>query len=149
MNIFYLDENPINAAIYQVNKHIVKMPLETCQMLTVNLQNIYNYEIPFENWKKTKAFLNHPCAIWARTSRKNYEWLCLHGLALCEEYTYRYEKIHSCQKIIQYCLNNTINLFPNTDFTGFAARKPLPLVRQRQAAKRAIVGSETAACPLG
>ena len=34
-------------------------------------------------------------------------------------------------------------------FTGFAARKPLPLVHQRQVAKRATAGSETATCPLG
>jgi hypothetical protein len=35
------------------------------------------------------------------------------------------------------------------NFTGLWSRKPLPLVLQRQGAKRATAGSETAPCPLG
>ena len=33
MNIFYLDEDPEVAAILQYNKHVVKMILESAQML--------------------------------------------------------------------------------------------------------------------
>ena len=33
MNIFYLDKCPVKAAKYQYNKHVVKMILESAQML--------------------------------------------------------------------------------------------------------------------
>ena len=33
MNIFVLDESPVTSAQMQCDKHIVKMPLETAQML--------------------------------------------------------------------------------------------------------------------
>ena len=58
------------------------------------------------------AFRNHPCTIWAQT---NFYWLIEHGLALCSEYTYRYNKVHTCQYTIEYadmtfpsCLINII-----------------------------------------
>lgn len=40
---------------------------------------------------------NHPSAIWARQSSKNYLWL--HSLLrqLCKEYTYRYGKTHKVE----------------------------------------------------
>ena len=44
------------------------------------------------------AFRNHPCTIWAQT---NFRWLIEHGLALCAEYTHRYNKTHSCQYTIE------------------------------------------------
>ena len=34
MNIFYLDEDPVKSARAHGDKHIVKMPLETAQMLS-------------------------------------------------------------------------------------------------------------------
>ena len=34
MNIFVLDEDPIKAAEYHCNKHVVKMILESAQMLS-------------------------------------------------------------------------------------------------------------------
>jgi hypothetical protein len=33
MNIFYLDKDPIKAAEYSCDKHVVKMILESAQML--------------------------------------------------------------------------------------------------------------------
>ncbi len=49
---------------------------------------------------------NHPCSIWARDSMSNYLYLCEIGLALCEEYTYRYGKRHKSQEVIEWCLMN-------------------------------------------
>ena len=46
------------------------------------------------------AFRNHPCTVWANESIINAWWLVAHGMALCEEYTYRYDKVHSCEKTI-------------------------------------------------
>ncbi len=42
------------------------------------------------------AFRNHPCTVWANESIANARWLLTHGLALCEEYSNRYGKIHTC-----------------------------------------------------
>lgn len=95
MNIFILDYNPVRAAQYQCDKHVVKMILESAQIMSTvahknNIQTVY---------KPTHA--NHPCTIWAGSYKDNYDWLIHHALALCEEYTYRYNKIHKSQKIIE------------------------------------------------
>jgi len=89
MNIFILDENPRIAAQMQCNKHVVKMILETRELLI-----IASYENA--NWVQArfKRYSNHPCAKWARASRANFLWLWDHGKALCKEYTYRYNKVH-------------------------------------------------------
>lgn len=97
MNIFVLDSDPKKAAQLQCNKHIVKMPLETAQMLC----------IPFwlrgisPQYKLTHK--NHKCSIWARKSESNFNWLIIHGLELCAEYTRRYNKIHKSQAVIEWC----------------------------------------------
>lgn len=99
MNIFFLDTDPIKAAQYQNDKHVVKMVLETAQLLSsvhYFCPSVYNPE-----YKLTHK--NHPCAKWARASVSNYVWLCRHGLALCGEYTHRYGKVHKSQRIIDDC----------------------------------------------
>jgi len=42
------------------------------------------------------AFRNHPCTQWAAASVDNAYWLIKHGMNLCDEYTLRYGKVHSC-----------------------------------------------------
>ena len=32
---------------------------------------------------------------------KHFDWLVEHGLALCQEYTARYGKVHACQQVIE------------------------------------------------
>lgn len=49
---------------------------------------------------------NHPCAIWVRESPANYNWLCQLGWELCQEYTYRYNKIHACQVHLEWLMKN-------------------------------------------
>lgn len=107
MNIFFLDKNPRLCAEYHCNKHIVKMPLETAQLLcTVHWET--GSEAPYR-----LVFKNHPCAKWTRQSLAHYRWLCILGLELCKEYTYRYEKIHKCQEILEWLTENEPNLEDN------------------------------------
>lgn len=94
MNIFVLDVDPVQAARWQLDKHIVKMPLETAQMLSTNL-HLHGFDAPYRPTHK-----DHPCTVWARRSRANFEWLVAHGLALCAEYTGRYGRIHKSQAVI-------------------------------------------------
>ena len=46
------------------------------------------------------AFRNHPCTQWAAANQYNLAWLITHGLALCEEYTERYGKVHTCYNVL-------------------------------------------------
>jgi hypothetical protein len=100
MNIFYLDEDPEVAAIVQYNKHVVKMILESAQMLCTAHRYYGNDDVPYKT-----AHLNHPSTIWVRQNTKHYFWLYKHMLALGEEYTHRYGKIHmsitKCKELLQ------------------------------------------------
>lgn len=117
MNIFVLDANPVIAAQLHLDKHVVKMPLETAQMLcTINAG--YDIPVPYKPTHK-----NHPCTIWANSSRANYQWLVDLGINLCKEYTYRYHKVHACQKIIE-SLAVCPEQIPSTPQTAFAQAMP-------------------------
>jgi len=103
MNIFYLDKDPYKAASYFYDKHKVKMILESAQMLCT-AHHVYGNpdDVPYR-----QAHLNHPSTIWARESRPNYYWLYEHMIALGQEYTKRYGKIHKtidkCRFALSFC----------------------------------------------
>tara|TARA_R110000824_G_scaffold95111_1_gene228861 strand:- start:2120 stop:2689 length:570 start_codon:yes stop_codon:yes gene_type:complete len=102
LNIFYLHKSPVLAAQQMCDKHVVKMILESAQLLcTTHHVCPTDAELPAKFYKKTH--INHPSAIWVRTSVANYDWMCLHAIALCKEYTHRYGKIHASQAIIEWC----------------------------------------------
>jgi len=120
MNIFVLDENPQIAAQMHNDKHVVKMILETAQLLCgVHHMTDSQYVRPYKLSHK-----NHPCSIWSRECIENYVWLCDLGLSLCEEYTYRYGKRHKSQDVIEWCLVHKPNLSNNKDLTPFALAMP-------------------------
>lgn len=117
MNIFILDRDPAIAASYQCNKHVVKMILETAQMLCS----------PFDPGTAPykRSHFNHPCSVWARHTRANFDWLVTHGLALCSEYESRYSKTHKSKAIIEWCRDNANTLtFPSEGLTEFAQAMP-------------------------
>ena len=107
MNIFVTHPSPTECAHVLPDKHIVKMPLETCQMLAIVASDQWGHgygTLPKMNGEpyntEKGAFRNHPCTIWANESVHNSWWLICHGFALCKEYQHRYEKAHSCLKTI-------------------------------------------------
>jgi hypothetical protein len=102
MNIFVTSQWPAESAIVLPDKHIVKMPLECCQMLSIvaskwyhNYGNLHKADKTPYNTEKG-AFRNHPCTKWAAESIHNAYWLIKHGMNLCDEYSVRYNKTHSC-----------------------------------------------------
>lgn len=108
MNIFVLDQSPILAAKYQCDKHVVKMCVETAQLLCSQ----------FDCAPYKRTHYNHPCSIWTRYSKENYLWLYHHGIALCEEYTIRYNKIHKSHPIIKWCMDHIHTIhFSNSGLT--------------------------------
>ena len=95
MNIFYFDECPIISAEAQPDKMLVKMPLETAQMLCTAHRELDGDEYADSNGLYKRAYWNHPCTIWARESFDNYRWLYKHFIALGDEYKHRYGREHA------------------------------------------------------
>ena len=128
MNIFVLDEDPVLAAQYHCDKHVVKMILESAQLLSTAHRvldgdlghkfsksgaKLKDYILPDarQDLLYKASHTNHPCALWVRETDCNYMWLCALFLALGDEYTYRYNRIHlSIGKLadILLCLPNNI-----------------------------------------
>ena len=111
MNIFILDKDVKKCAQYHCDKHVVKMILETAQLLC-SAHHVTGGTAPYKLSHK-----NHPCAIWTRASLSNYLYLCDLGLELCKEYTYRYGKRHKSQDVIEWCLINKPDIH-DVDFTA-------------------------------
>ena len=93
MNIFYLHRDPVIAAKVQYNKHVVKMILESAQMLCT-AHHCYGDKDQIQNVPYKQAHLNHPSTVWTRHSKSTYMWLYNHMMALGDEYTKRYGKTH-------------------------------------------------------
>jgi len=94
MNIFYLDDDINKSVQYLVDKHVVKMPLETAQLLSSAIY-LNGGQGPYK-----PTHLKHPCTLWVASDECNYIWLSNYGLALCKEYTFRYHKQHACERVI-------------------------------------------------
>ena len=111
MNIFILDSKPEIAAKYHCDKHVVKMVLETAQILcTAGKVGPY---------KPTHS--NHPCVLWAGESIENWEWLYYLGHALGEEYTRRFYRVHKSHEVIKDLI---IPPLPSKGLTRFALAMP-------------------------
>ena len=100
MNIFFIDPCPIKAAQMQCDKHVVKMVLESAQMLCAAHHVVEGgAPVPYR-----LAHKNHPSTVWVRSNTKHYYWLYRHFHGLSEEYTKRYGKVHmsweKCSKLL-------------------------------------------------
>ena len=103
MNIFILNEDPILAAQEQCDKHVVKMIVESAQMLST-VHRMLDGSVTMRKSKSGKRTLkyyeladdrenilykavhhNHPCTVWSREGCCNYTWHYEHFIALCDE----------------------------------------------------------------
>ena len=66
------------------------------------------------------AHPGHPCTIWTMQSACNYEWHYQHFVALCDEYTYRYGKVHATDTKLRNLLKQHPINIPKGDITKFA-----------------------------
>ena len=142
MNIFYIDECPVQAAEWMVDRHVVKMILESAQLLSTAHRLLDGTEIPLEvrieqedgttKIRKKKwwalhdaredviysaTHINHPSAVWVRSSVENYNWLVEHFFALMNEYKFRYEKQHKCFGELSYMLQSPPKNLKEWDMT--------------------------------
>ena len=130
MNIFVTSQFPAESATCLPDKLTVKMPVETCQMLSIVASKKWGHGYgtlpktdgtPYKTEKG--AFRNHPCTLWAAKTIDNAYWLIKWGMNLCDEYTLRYNKIHSCYNT----LLQAYYLFPKGKIdkvTSFARAMP-------------------------
>ena len=94
MNIFILDKNPAVCAKAHCDNHVVKMTLESAQILSSALTRL---GVKHDGYSPTH--LNHPCVRWA-TDLHHFVWLRRLGRALAAEYTHRYGKVHKSLEVI-------------------------------------------------
>jgi len=137
MNIFILSNDPYEAAVQQCDKHVVKMPTESAQMLstahrlldgTMELRPSKSGKRMVKYWKlpderEEVLYKNvheaHPCTLWTIESEANYYWHYRHFIALSTEYQYRYGKEHGAWKILKDELATAPNNIPRIGRTPF------------------------------
>lgn len=107
MNIFVLDTDPRQAAKFHCDAHVVKMVLESAQLLCTLL--------PKETTPYKHTHVNHPCAVWARQTEGNYEWLLDLALGLADEFRYRRGREHASYEVIRECEREYIWIFNRSE----------------------------------
>jgi hypothetical protein len=117
MNIFVLDSNPKIAAEQHCDKHVVKMLLETVQLLSTARVE-HGESAPYKATHR-----KHPCTIWAAKSKENYSWLVALGMALAEEYTKRFGKSHLSGRRLLEIIDPPASM-PSIGLTPFAQAMP-------------------------
>ncbi len=142
MNIFILDKDIKTSVSYYCDSHVVKMCLETAQLIqtTLWIDSIFPKAIPRKLDKEERALLmktkadvpnlfpykptheNHPCAIWARSSLDNYVYMLELFETLLAEYTYRFGKVHGSSKILED--DYEVFTLPKVGLTPFAQAMP-------------------------
>lgn len=138
MNIFAVDNDPEIAARALCDKHVVKMPLETAQMLcTVGLSQ--GMVLPY-----MATHAKHPCTLWIGKAAANAEWAVYHGLALCQEYTRRYGKTHASEAVILEAAS-VVDRLPKGSITPFAQAMPETYYRRNavDAYRAYMIGEKT------
>ena len=124
MNIFFLSFNPKTAAEYHCDKHVVKMIIETAQLLYSAHWMLNPSGLPDTAYKI--AHQNHPCSIWVRESLSNYTWLCELGYWLCQEYRFRYgDKEHKTEAHLIWLRANPPHMLQDIGVTEIRLAMPI------------------------
>lgn len=138
MNIFILDNNPITAAQLQCDKHVVKMIVESAQMLSTahrmldgyvekraskSGKRMINYWVHPDSFMEDKLYKavhhGHPSTVWTMETYENYNWHYEHFVGLCDEYKYRYGKVHGTDTLLRDVLAKHPQNIPMIEQTPF------------------------------
>ena len=117
MNIFYLHKNPERAAEMHCDKHVVKMILETAQLMSTAHRFLDGDRYADKNGLYKLTHKNHPTAIWVRKSKENYMWTWNLLDALLQEYTKRYNKHHATGRLHEPLFKCPDNIEHNLSFS--------------------------------
>lgn len=115
MNVFFLDRDPQKAAQHHCDKHVIKLILESAQLLSTAHRVLDGVDgvLPDEREKVLyrATHRNHPSAIWVRSDLDHYRWV--HDLLyyLIGEYRYRYgDKPHATERLLPFLLDAPHNI---------------------------------------
>lgn len=123
MNIFVLDTDPKVAARSLCDKHVVKMILETAQLLSDVHVSHTPSGMPIDTLLYKLPNPMHPVSIWVSKSKSNYEWAYKHFLELCSEYTYRYGN-RSKSEMLKHLLHKAPTSMLDVGLTPFCLCMP-------------------------
>lgn len=113
MNLFVLDRDPHTAACMQCDQHVVKMPIEVAQMLSMVLRSRGLGDTESSGvaedgtvslYKFAKAHFKHPATQWCLQNDANFFWALRYGLGTAAEYTTRYRRTHKAERVLQHVL---------------------------------------------
>jgi hypothetical protein len=165
MNIFPIEYGedgypcPVKSAQAQCDKHVVKMPTESGQMLStahrildgkltmrpsVSGKRMVKYWDLFEGRDDLESEMllykavhpKHPSTLWTMESEANYRWHWEHYLTLCQEYTRRYGKFHGAEKVL-WALRTPPKNIPKGPLT----KMPLAMLSNPECMKDDVVES--------
>lgn len=118
MNIFYLDPDPVVCAQNHYDSHVIKMPLESAQMLSTTMRLVHSQRFCDEHGVYKLTFKNHPSTQWVRSHRSAFEYTYKLFEALLNEYKHRYGRTHAssfllkaCQEFLKESTWNTVTEF--------------------------------------
>lgn len=138
MNIFILDSDPVKAAQMHNDVHVRKMIVESGQMLSTayrvlngveqkrpsasgkTVQKYWELDEPLESLLYKAVHVNHPCTLWTRKSKAHWDWHVQIFNALCDEYIYRFGKVHETDRKLRAIFNSVDPGITETKFLGFA-----------------------------
>ena len=137
MNVFVLDKNPREAARQHCDKHVVKMIIESAQMLSTahrmldgtegrrpsstgkTMSRYWELSDERENKLYKAVHMHHPCTKWTMESSENYLWHWDLFNALCDEFIYRYKKVHKTDEVLRGALLQLPKNIPHGPMTKF------------------------------
>lgn len=113
MNLFLLSVSATKAVVALCDQHVVKMILETAQILycahhimspdaLTSSVAVYNASRAdgIRPYKATHKM--HPISLWVRAHPYHYSWACEYALIMCKEYTLRFGKTHKTEQHLQF-----------------------------------------------
>ena len=117
LNIFILDRDHNRNAQMHCDQHVVKMILESAQILCTVLHG-RGVDAPYRPTHR-----NHPCVLWADESYDNYRWLIGLARALHAEYQFRFgeQRTHASMRVIEFADNYS---FESKGLTPFVQCMP-------------------------
>lgn len=128
MNVFATYSDPVKSARSLDDQRVVKMTTESYQMLSTALR-LKGYSSKLLN---EITHPGHPCCVWVRERRENFEWLYEHMLALDDERMQRWGRDKhslSVQKALKFKVIKYAREFPRgwTEWSNSARHRKLGL----------------------
>jgi len=113
MNIFFVDNNPAQAARDLADKHVGKMLVESAQMLFTAVR-----KHGYTGGGYASAYENHPMTKWVAMSYWHAEWLLEHAIALAGEFQFRYGHPHKTQDMLPTLAAAVHKLMPDNGWSN-------------------------------